>query len=440
MSKIVGIDLGTTYSLVADDKEIVVGLTDSAVDLETKSSANRHMQKESVISSYKTNMGLGETGQLPIDCSAVTLKYLNDKYEAVKGYRFTDAIISVPAYYSTSQREAVAIAAEKAGINLRGLVNEPTAAALLVSKGIQDLVVVFDLGGGTFDVSIIDSRAGYSAVLATDGMVIGGDDLDNYLVDLAFKECKVRMINRSADKRKYLKSQMVLAKEKIQKTRDTVYVPMSGISNVEFFELTPEKYREAVKEVFGETINKTKYIVHANIPQVECPKMVYVGGSTVDPYLKELLREEMDFQELKTDINPNTAVALGAGRYAKMVEDGTVATEVEDITKQLGIQTNVGTMLTIIEAGTIVPCTNRIVVDNPVKAEVLNLNLYQGNDIIAVNNDYIGQLQYDYGRMMEAEEGIVEVTVSVSMDGIITLTAMDPLLDDEPQSIKLQRR
>ena len=163
---------------------------------------------------------------------------------------------------------------------------------------IKDLIVVYDLGGGTFDVSIVDSRTGTYSVIATDGIVLGGDDLDTAIVNDAITECKIPIRFRSKQNIKQICNKIRLAKEEIQKTRTSVYVDLSGYNAIKGYILTEERYRKLIKEVFGKTIHMTNFIINKNIPSCETPKIVFVGGSSNCPYLKEILKEEIEIEEI----------------------------------------------------------------------------------------------------------------------------------------------
>lgn len=438
---IFGIDLGTTNSLIGIGDNLLTGLVSSNVNVATKSQVKRDVVGEDIVSSYKTNMSVSPDGQLSIQCSAIVLKELARLGSRRYGEEVKDVVISVPAYFSTSQREAVYKAAEIAKLNVKALINEPTAAALYLCKDVKDLIVVYDLGGGTFDVSIVDSRTGVYSVIATDGIVLGGDDLDMAIVQDAIDQCKIPIRYRSKTSLKYLKSKMRLAKEEIQKTKSDVFVELSDYGVKKDYVLTPDRYREIIYDVFGKTISMTEAIISRNIPMCEVPKVVFVGGSSSCPFLKDILKKEIELEEIESDINPDLIVAKGVSIYAEMLNDGKAETYVEDVTKRLCIEDENGRGVTIIDSNSIIPCRNSITVSNSVTGDTLSLKLYQGDSIVAKNNDYIGTLVYDYGREVEKNDGIVEVTVEVSSDGVITLHANEVLFgDDYAQEIKLTAR
>lgn len=436
-----GIDLGTTNSLIGVGENLLTGLVSSSVDVVDKKQVKRDTVSSNIVSSYKTDMSMSPSGKLSIQCSAIILKELARLGSRRYGEEVKDIVVSVPAYFSTSQREAVYKAAEIAELNLKALINEPTAAALYVCRNIKDLIIVYDLGGGTFDVSIVDSRLGTYSVIATDGIVLGGDDLDQAIVDDAISECKIPIRFRNKLGISKMKSKIRLAKEEIQRTHQSVCVDLSEFGSVKDYVLTEDKYKVIIRQIFGKTIDMTNFIISKNIPSCERPKVVFVGGSSSCPYLKEILKEEIDLEEISSDINPDIIVAKGVALYAELLQLGKAVSYIEDVTKKLCIEDENGRGITIIDSNSIIPCRNSITVNNSQKGNNLSLKLYQGDSIIVKNNAYIGTLVYDYGREVEQNEGIVEVTVEVSTDGVISLTANEVLFGDEfKQEIKLTAR
>lgn len=439
-----GIDLGTTNSLIGIGDTLLTGLVSSNVDVDTQKQVSRDVVGDSIVSSYKTNMSMSEQGQLSVNCSAIILQELARMAERRYGEVVKDVVISVPAYFSTSQREAVYKAAGIAGLDVKTLINEPTAAALYVCKDLKDLVVVYDLGGGTFDITIVDSRAGDYAVVATDGTVLGGDDLDRALVQRALDTLNVPLRFRKGKTIRELACKFRKAKEEIQKPGITeVFVDFEdscGTSDKGFL-LTEDVYKSVVREVFGKTITMTQSVIGRNLSVCEKPKMVLVGGSTNCPYLKELIQESINVEILDCDVNPDYVVAKGVALYAEMINKGIANKCVCDVTKRLCIEDSKGMSLTVIDANASIPCTNTITVSNSVAGDKLKLQLYQGDSVLATANEYIGTLEFEYGEWVEAHEGIVSVTVSVGSDGVISLSAVDVLCDESfRQQIALTAR
>lgn len=438
---IFGIDLGTTNSLIGANDTVYQGLVSSNVDIGKKCTVLRDAVGDDIVSSYKTDMSVSEDGKLPVFCSSVVLKKLAEIGEKCSGEKVRDVVISVPAYFSTSQREAVYKAAEMAGLKLRTLINEPTAAALHVCKGLKDLIVVYDLGGGTFDVSIVDSRVGNYTVVATDGIVLGGDDLDREMMNVVLQEAKIRMRYRTGHALDKLQKEMRLVKENMQRPGVTLVSVNLQDYGGDTFTFTEDMYVECVKKVFGKTIGMTKNIINRNLPVYETPKIVFVGGSTNCPYLKEILKREIDVEEFDCPTPPDYTVALGVVHYAKLLEEGKIEDFVTDVTKSICVEGSHGQSIEIVGQNTNVPCRCSTIVANMDKAKVLLLKLYQGNHVKAQSNEYVGTLEYKYEEEVEAGEGAVEITVEVTADGIIKLSAFEILYGEETrQSISLTAR
>lgn len=438
-----GIDLGTTNSLIGTNGSLLSGLVSSNVDIRRRCEVPRDVITDDIVASYKTDMSIGESGKLAVTCSTVILKELAKRVHDEHGFDVKDVVISVPAYFSTSQREAVYKAADEAGLNVMCLINEPTAAAIYLCQDYEDLIVVYDLGGGTFDVSIVDSRLGRYTVIATDGLTIGGDNLDKALVDLMIKKKKIPLRLRGEKTKAKMKLVLRLAKEEIQVTRSDVKVDMSEFGIDDTFILTVEDYKQVVYDTFSDTFDTTAYLIDKYIPvsDVRKPKLILVGGSTNCPYLKDIIVNELDVDVVQDSLKPDYVVAKGVSIYAGMVESGEAETNVDDVTKRLCIEDASGKTITIIESNSIIPCTNSIVVSNSTTSNKLSLKMYQGDALMAEKNYYIGTLEYNFNRVVEKDAGIVEVIVSVSRDGIVSLKACEVLYGDSSmQEIELKIR
>lgn len=434
-----GIDLGTTNSLIGNGENLFTGLVSSSVNIATGQQVDRNQFGEDIVSSYKVNMSTGKEGQLSIKASSIILKDLVNKANMKTGSWSKDVVISVPAKFSSTQRSAVAEAAKMAGLNLKGLINEPTAAALYVCREMKDLVIVYDLGGGTFDISVLDSRIGLYTVVASDGRILAGDDFDEALMDGAIKERNIKIRLRSEKNMSHFKTLMRNAKETLQLQRCTQYVDMSMFGESKPYELTVDTYVETMKNVFRETIDLTEYVLRGNVPECEKPKIVFVGGSTACPYLRDWVSKSLGLEVYGCDINPDLLVAKGVALYAEMLEQGKVEELVEDVTRRLCIEDKSGRAKTIIEKNSIIPIKSSIQVTNNKTSRYLELRLYQGDYLLASENEYIGTLVYDYGCEMEAGEGYIEVEVKVDRNGIVTLKGIDILTGIE-QDITLTMR
>lgn len=436
-----GIDLGTTMSLIGSGNQLFSELVSSNVDIVQKKQVARDIVSKDIVASYKTDMSVGSDGQEAIACSSIILQELAHIAEEKTHEKVTEVVISVPAYFSTSQREAVHRAASIAGLDLKCLINEPTAAALYVCRNLKDLIVVYDLGGGTFDITVIDARSGNYTVIATDGKVLGGDDLDNALVEEVINVKKIPIRYRSALNKRKLKNRMRLAKEQIQKQRSGVYVDLAEFGVEGGFELTVEIYKRIVKEVFWDTVVRTKYVITNNLPISEQPKLIFVGGSTNCPYLREMVLDALELEEVKSEDTPDYIVARGVALYAEMYERGTAFSTVDDVTKRLCIEDSIGKTITIIDGNTILPAVGSVVCTNAVTDTELRLRVFQGDSVIAAKNAYIGVMVYKYGREVPADSGMVKVTAEVSRDGIVKLSAEQLLLGAvSRQAIELQSR
>lgn len=432
-----GIDLGTTNSLIGYGDELYSGLVPSNVDIVKAEQVGREVVGPDIVSSYKINMSTESTGEIPIQCSSIILRTLADMATRRSGAVCEDVIISVPYYFTHIQREAVKEAAKRAGLNFKGLINEPTAAALYTCSNIRDLVIVYDLGGGTFDVSIVDSRVGGYNVIATDGMICGGDDLDQALVNTVFKDCRVPLRFQTKEFRKHLKTVMRLAKEQIQKQKTDVHVDLSQFEiGCDDYVLTEAKYIELVEDVFGQTLDMTQQLIDSNIGSQDKPRIVYVGGSSNCPYLKKMIKDTLDLEEIKSEVQPDYLVARGVAYYAKLFDQGKVDSFVNDVTKRLSVEDSAGRTIEIIKNNMTIPCKGTAFVHNTDKSDELRLRLYQGDSIMAAKNDYIGSLVYKFDQVMEPGEGYVEVGVSVDRDGVIVLSAKD-IWGTEEQKIPL---
>lgn len=436
---VVGIDLGTTNSLLGFSGNIVTGLVPSSVDMASMRQINRDAVGDNIVSSYKTDMSMSDTGATARVCSTVILKHLCDLCKMNTGFTPYDAIISVPAYFSTSQREAVLTAGTDAGLNVIRLINEPTAAALYVCKDISDLVVVYDLGGGTFDITIVDTRTGSYSVVATDGCVLGGDDLDDAIVNDIISSCHIAMRFLSSMFRKQLKIMATNIKERIQSEMCDVSILISFGQHIKEYSLSVDKYKKLVRDVFGITFTKTKELIDRYIPYGETPKVVYVGGSTACPYLREMLHDELGLYEIITTMMPDQIVAAGAIEYADMITNGCAFDIVEDVTKGLLIEDRDGHSIQIIPNNSMIPCKECVVVSNSEYSDTLNLRLYQGDMVIANMNDYIGTLVYKYDYPVSPGDGIVNVSVEITESGIIQLSAWG-IIDDEDDAQRIQLR
>lgn len=435
---ICGIDLGTTYSLIGHGDEIYTGLVASAVDLNTKQQVDIEEVNENIIASYKIDMTTGDEGKVPIACSAIVLRKLAEVASKRIGEEVKDVVISVPAKFTPTQRQATWQAAEMAGLNPRGLLNEPTAAALCACQNYKDLIVVYDLGGGTFDVTILDARTGYYYVIATDGNgKLAGDNFDRAIAADVLKACKVPIRMRSKINMAKLNKCCRHAKEDMANTGLNQYIEIPELEVS--YTLTLDKFIEIMKKTFYSTIELTKKVIQMNLMEYDEPKMLFVGGSTANKYLREWVLKETGLEEFEFDYNPSYTVAHGISIYAKMVEEGREKMEIADVTDQLSIALDTGLADVIIEKNSVIPITESHMLSNDIKSRYLTVDLYQGESIVCAENTYIGTLKFDYGEEREAGEGLVDVEVTVDRNGQVSLQCTD-ILTSSSQSVNLIMR
>lgn len=432
MSKIYGIDLGTTNSLLGYGDTLLTDLVPSVVDFNTGKAGRSEYENMKAVRSFKVDISMFKDGERSIAASARVLRQLvTESGEDVHG-----VVISVPAYFTDNQRQATREAATKAGLNVVDLINEPTAAAIYASRNAKDLSVIFDLGGGTFDVSIIDSRLGNYDVQATDGRILGGDDFDKALRNCVIKDAGIKVHHFYAEDLEKLKFRCCEAKIRLQKTRQPVDIDLTEYS-AGTYTLTPETYISVMKFVFAPAVKMAKDLIADTIPAEEPYKIVMVGGSTRCPYLQEWVQQELNHDLLPVTYNPDKIVAQGAAFYAKMVEDGVAEVAVSDITKALSIADNDGVAHQIIPPNSKIPIAETLTLTNPKECRRLEVMLYQGANYLAEDNEYIGELIYDYGEVKHVGEGILLCTVTVNTDGTIKLSCKE-LLKPEV-SVKISR-
>lgn len=425
-NKIYGIDLGTTNSLIGRGDELYSGLVPSIVNFNTKKAGvqNREIFTDSTIRSFKKDMSMGLEGKLSIAASSIVLQTLVDVIEDEK---VENVVITVPAYFTDNNRQATKKAATDIGLNVVRIINEPTAAAIYYNKDKRTLTLVYDLGGGTFDISLIDNRLGPYEVVTTDGNKLGGDNLDIALRTNIMSTAGIahhRLSDEHIQKLKLLAEEI---KVKIQKTRQDVTVSMeeyayTGCSKE--YTLTVDTYKTIVRNVFRDTVKKTKRVIKKYIPIDQPYDFLLVGGSTRDPFLREWLIEELYKEPVPLTYDPDKAVALGAALAAKLLEEGKLDSMLADIiSKPIGIGMLNGTVKQMIPKDARLPITETRPFVNVNEVKGLELSVYQGDSIMVEGCEFLGNMNYDYGRIMEPNKGIVNVTLTVSRDGTIELKA-----------------
>lgn len=432
MSKIYGIDLGTTNSLIAYKDEYISDLIPSIVDIDNSVAGESQRSNPNAVRSFKVNISMSLEGSISRVASSHVLKELKRQ---VKG-EVQDVVISVPAYFKDNQRQATIEAAKIAGLNVVALINEPTAAAMYVSREYHQLSLVFDLGGGTFDVSVIDSRFDNYDVQATDGLILGGDNLDLSIFRYLCKCAGIKVHHMSQQSIIDLKNLCTELKIRMQKERKDITVDLSKFG-VETFVFPEQAYIDLMKMTFGKTIEKTKDVIAEAIPFGEEFDIILVGGSTRCPYLRDWITTEIGQAPVELFYDPDKVVAQGAAFYAQMLEEGTADIMVSDVTTALSIGLSDGTVRVIIDKNSKLPISNNTMVYNDVASDEMKVDIYQGDSMLASGNEHIGTVVYNYGEVKEALEGSVIIEMSVDKSGVITFSCKEML--KEPVVVKLER-
>lgn len=431
---IYGIDLGTTNSLIGlESTGFISDLVPSCVDIATGEAGKSMYDNMKAKRSFKVDISMGTEGIMPRTASRYVLEEL---CRQVKDDTVKDVVISVPAYFSDSQRTATIAAADLAGLNVKGLVNEPTAAAMYIAKNKKGLFVVYDLGGGTFDVSIIDSRFGAFDVQATSGCNIGGDDFDKVIMKHFIKEASIPIHRLNTEDRVHLQHLCGKYKCQMQKERQDIEIDMSNFGGHRFL-FTVVNYVELMKIAFSQTINCMTKLITQWIPEGEVYDILLVGGSTHCPYLKQWLEEVTGRQVAPLTYDPDRVVGQGAALYASLVESGDVGVAVSDVTKELSIGLHDGTVSVIVPANSKIPLSMEQVFSNPVDAAALRLQLYQGESMFVKDNECIGELVWEYDTPRAAQTGQVIVNIDIDANGVIKFSAHELL--SPPKIVILDR-
>lgn len=442
----VGIDLGTTNSVVYSwnsakgEAYPLCDLVPSVVDYTAKAVGKQ--AKENIVSKPLNQIASSFKVDIDLDY-AVTAS--SKVLAAMKLFHLTDleAVITVPAYFSANQRAQTIKAAELAGLHVRAILNEPTAAALFYNRTKKDITMVYDLGGGTFDISIIDTRFGRYDVCATDGLKLGGDDLDNLIANAILNQCKFIQQSASFDDIKArLKEVAEICKLQIQKAQDTVHYDLSDCGLGQYFEkqvftLTVDIYKLAIQRVFGKTIQKTKKVLFDSTYNKEELSFIFVGGSTRDPYLREMVEESIGIHSKPFTYNPDHIVAQGAAYYAHLLTTGEAEESVSDVTTALGLLLSNGTIYNVVAKNSILPLRATHVVRNAEESDGISLAVYQGDSIVESECTYLGQLDFKFANgITPANTGIVTVYFDINTSGLLTLSARE--LGGELQSLELR--
>jgi molecular chaperone DnaK len=485
MSKVIGIDLGTTNSAVAvfeggeakiiPNKEgknttpSVVAFTDKGEILVGDPAKRQAITNpDKTIYSVKRIMGLmmneekakeahdkvtykivDKNGMAAVDVagkiytpqeiSAKILSKLKEDAEAYLGSAVTDAVITVPAYFNDAQRKATKEAGTIAGLNVLRIINEPTASALaygLDSKG-EENVLVYDLGGGTFDVTVLEISEGTFEVLGTDGNAfLGGDDFDNKIVDYLASEFKAdNGIDLKADKMalQRLKDAAEVAKKELSSASETeinlpfITADATGPKHL-VVKLTRAKFEGMIETMLKETITHIETALkEADLGKNEIQEVIMVGGSTRVPKAQEMVSAEFGGKELNKGVNPDEVVALGAA-----IQGGVLRGDVKDVLLldvtplSLGIETLGGVATKIIEKGTTIPVKKSQVFSTAEDNQpAVSISVVQGEREFARDNKSLGL--FELTGIPSAPRGVpqIEVTFDIDANGILTVSAQD---------------
>ena len=472
MAKIIGIDLGTTNSCVAvmdgNEAKVITNAegertTPSVVafkddEIQVGAIAKRQaITNLNTVSSIKRKMGTKEMTKVngkeysPEQISAMILQNLKATAEAYLGEKVTDAVITVPAYFNDAQRQATKDAGKIAGLNVKRIINEPTAAAL--SFGIdktdkEQTVLVYDLGGGTFDVSILSLADGTFEVISTAGdNNLGGDDFDQVLMDYLVAEFKKQEgLDLSKDR---------MAVQRLKDAAEKAKKELSGISKADVslpfismgvngpvhlnVSISRAKFDELTRHLVERTVAPVRQALRdAKMTAKDIDQVLLVGGSTRIPAVQELVKRELG-KEPNKSVNPDEVVAMGAA-----IQGGVLSGDVKDVVLldvtplSLGIETLGGVFTRLIDRNTTIPTSKSQVFSTAADNQpAVDIHVLQGERPMAADNKTLGRFQL--GGIPLAPRGVpqIEVTFDIDANGIVNVKAKD-LGTGKEQSVTIQ--
>ena len=461
MSKIIGIDLGTTNSCVAvleNGEPVVIAnaegtrTTPSVVAFSKTGErmvgqvAKRQAvtNADRTVASIKRHMGenyhvtIDGKGYTPQEISAMILQKLKADAESYLGHPVTEAVITVPAYFSDAQRQATKDAGKIAGLDVKRIINEPTAAALAygMDKENDQKIMVYDLGGGTFDVSILDIGDGAFEVLATAGDTrLGGDDFDQRIMDYLVAEFKkAEGINLANDR---------VAMQRLKEAAEKAKIELSGMTSTNInlpyitadatgpkhldVNLTRAKFNEMTADLVERTLKPVRQAMSdAGLTASDLNKVLLVGGSTRIPAVQDAVKSITGKEGFK-GINPDECVALGAA-----VQGGVLGGDVKgilllDVTPlSLGIETMGGVFTRLVNRNTTIPVTEKQIFSTAADGQTsVEVHVLQGEREMAAYNKTLGRFQL--GGIAPAPRGVpqIEVTFDIDANGIVKVSAKD---------------